>query len=84
MNTTNFQNNSSKLDTCQVRTVKYNGTRVGKAIDIILSAFPKLLEAEKEQIIDAHRNGQNDAYADGCTWYRTAEEYYQQTYNPEQ
>ena len=54
------------------------GTRVGKAIDIILSAFPKLLEAEKEQIIDAHRNGQNDAYADGCTWYRTAEEYYQQ------
>lgn len=25
MNTTNFLNNSSKLDTCQVRTVKYNG-----------------------------------------------------------
>lgn len=25
MNTTNFKNNYSKLDTCQVRIVKYNG-----------------------------------------------------------
>jgi hypothetical protein len=41
--------------------------------------WKKALEMEKEQIIDAHFEGQNDE-TDGCSLY-ISEQYYNETYN---
>ncbi len=48
----------------------------------LLNKFEKLLEKEKEQIIDAFEYGQMNVNEDGCLLDENgAEDYYNQTYN---
>jgi hypothetical protein len=55
-----------------------------EGFDIVIKAI-KLLEKEKEQIINAHLEGWSDAYdylkSDSNDQARQAEDYYNQTYN---
>ena len=49
-------------DALEIYSRHNKGTPEGKAIDITLSAFPKFIEAEKEQIIEAYKAGYVDGY----------------------
>ena len=49
-------------DALEIYSRHNKGTQEGKAIDITLSAFPKFIEAEKEQILEAYKAGHVDGY----------------------
>ena len=51
----------------------------GNAINLVI--LNELLEKEKEQIIDAHLNGQSDHHFSLESRMAEAEEHYNQTYN---
>ena len=49
-------------DALEIYSRHNKGTQEGKEIDIILSAFPEFIEAEKEQILEAYKAGHVDGY----------------------
>ena len=51
------------------------------SFDARYEMFDKLLDLEKEQIIDAHLNGQSDHHFSLESRMAEAEEHYNQTYN---
>ena len=52
-------------DALEIYSRHNKGTPEGKAIDITLSAFPKFIESEKEQILEAYKAGHVDGYGLG-------------------
>ena len=73
-------------DALEIYSRHNKGTPEGKAIDITLSVFPKFIEAEKEQIIEAFEAGTKEDLFN--TWSIPEElykkeksaEYFQQTF----
>ena len=71
------------------KELKNNGINDPREIDILLNLYNvyrviielDMLEKEKEQIIDAHINGQSDHHFSLESRTLEAEKYYNQTYN---
>ena len=68
-------------DALEIYSRHNKGTPEGKAIDITLSAFPKFIEAEKEQILMAFTDGKVSAIIKN---QRTPEEYYNLTFKSDE
>ena len=69
-------------DALEIYSRHNKGTPEGKAIDIILSAFPKFIEAEKEQIKNSYGAGAMDASYDFDNV--DSEKYYLQTFKSDE
>ena len=82
-------------DALEIYSRHNNGTPEGKAIDITLSAFPKFIEAEKEQIKDAFNQGYREGMSDSesgvvmkgkedVAIFDDAKNYYSQTFKSDE
>jgi len=77
-------------DALEIYSRHNKGTQEGKEIDIILSAFPEFIEAEKQQIIEAFEAGTKEDLFN--TWSIPEElykkeksaEYFQQTFKSDE
>ena len=81
-------------DALEIYSRHNKGTPEGKAIDITLSAFPKFIEAEKEQMINFHIEVMKEGlieegdkkWSDGYLpkISKTAEQYYTKTFKSDE